>query len=86
MPPEYLREGKISHKTDIYSLGVIMCEIITGEKVPIGWSSYSPKSTEFTESKSLTNQKPLHTTIPAVIYYYRLYLTYANVQELAEDG
>ncbi|TKW20751.1 hypothetical protein SEVIR_4G109300v4 [Setaria viridis] len=49
MPPEYLREGKISHKTDIYSLGVIMCEIITGEKVPIGWSSYSPKSMEFTE-------------------------------------
>ncbi|RCV21086.1 hypothetical protein SETIT_4G109200v2 [Setaria italica] len=43
MPPEYLLEGKISHKTDIYSLGVIMCEIITGEKVPIGWSM------EFTE-------------------------------------
>ncbi|XP_022681953.1 uncharacterized protein LOC101766914 isoform X2 [Setaria italica] len=48
MPPEYLLEGKISHKTDIYSLGVIMCEIITGEKVPIGGSSNSSMSMEFT--------------------------------------
>ncbi|KAG2640775.1 hypothetical protein PVAP13_2KG118348 [Panicum virgatum] len=47
MPPEYLLQGQISHQTDIYSLGVIMCEIITGEKMPFVWSSAT--SRKFTE-------------------------------------
>jgi len=51
MPPEYLLQGQISHQTDIYSLGVIMCEIITGEKMPFVLSSEAT-SRKFTESKS----------------------------------
>ena len=50
MPPEYLLQGQISHQTDIYSLGVIMCEIITGEKMPV--LSSEATSRKFTESKS----------------------------------
>ena len=32
MAPEYVNEGKISTKADIYSLGVVIIEIITGCK------------------------------------------------------
>ncbi|VAI94253.1 unnamed protein product [Triticum turgidum subsp. durum] len=32
MSPEYVYRGEISAKTDVYSLGVMMIEIITGEK------------------------------------------------------
>lgn len=48
MPPEYVLQGQISHQTDIYSLGIIMCEIITGEKMPVVLSSEAT-SREFTE-------------------------------------
>jgi serine/threonine protein kinase len=33
MAPEYIGKGKISTKADIYSLGVVIIEIITGCKV-----------------------------------------------------
>ncbi|KAG2632284.1 hypothetical protein PVAP13_2NG119900 [Panicum virgatum] len=48
MPPEYLLQGQISHQTDMYSMGVITCEIITGEKMPFVWSSEAT-SRKFTE-------------------------------------
>jgi disease resistance protein RPM1 len=32
MAPEYLYRGEISTRSDIYSLGVLMIEITTGEK------------------------------------------------------
>jgi len=32
MAPEYISKGKISTKADIYSLGVVIIEIITGCK------------------------------------------------------
>ncbi|XP_021302092.1 cysteine-rich receptor-like protein kinase 25 [Sorghum bicolor] len=34
MAPEYLQEGKISTKSDIYSLGILILEIVTGKKNP----------------------------------------------------
>ena len=39
MPPEYIWESMISPMADIYSLGVIIIEIITGRK-------YGPSGTE----------------------------------------
>uniref|UniRef100_A0A453TA02 Protein kinase domain-containing protein n=1 Tax=Aegilops tauschii subsp. strangulata TaxID=200361 RepID=A0A453TA02_AEGTS len=30
--PEYLHQGKMSFKSDMYSLGVIIIELVTGEK------------------------------------------------------
>ena len=32
MPPEYAMHGQFSVKTDVYSLGVLILEIVTGEK------------------------------------------------------
>ncbi|KAL6197575.1 hypothetical protein ACLB2K_033183 [Fragaria x ananassa] len=32
MPPEYAMRGQFSVKTDVYSLGVLILEIVTGEK------------------------------------------------------
>ena len=32
MPPEYMLEGAISAKTDVYSFGVLLLEIISGKK------------------------------------------------------
>jgi serine/threonine protein kinase len=32
MPPEYVDHGKISKKFDVFSLGVIIIEIMTGQK------------------------------------------------------
>ncbi|EMS62433.1 Cysteine-rich receptor-like protein kinase 26 [Triticum urartu] len=31
--PEYLSQGKMSFKTDMYSLGIIIVELVTGEKM-----------------------------------------------------
>lgn len=41
MPPEYMIKGEISNKYDIFSLGVIIIEIITG---PEGYSRYLESS------------------------------------------
>ena len=30
--PEYLQQGKMSFKSDMYSLGVIIIELVTGQK------------------------------------------------------
>lgn len=48
MPPEYMIRGEISNKHDIFSLGVIIIEIITG---PEGYSKYRDTTTpqEFIE-------------------------------------
>lgn len=32
MAPEYLNNGLITHKSDIYSLGVTILDILTGER------------------------------------------------------
>ena len=32
MPPEYAIHGQFSVKSDVYSLGVLILEILTGEK------------------------------------------------------
>lgn len=32
MAPEYCHKGEISTKSDIYSLGILILEIVTGEK------------------------------------------------------
>jgi disease resistance protein RPM1 len=32
MAPEYIRDGEITTKSDIYSLGVLILEIVTGKK------------------------------------------------------
>lgn len=50
MPPEYALSGVISTKTDVYSFGVLLLEIVTGKKNIsedfslnlIGYVSYVP--------------------------------------------
>jgi len=37
MPPEFIKEGNISSKNDVFSLGVVMIEIIAGR--PTGYST-----------------------------------------------
>ena len=37
MPPEFRKEGNISPKNDVFSLGVVMIEIMTGR--PAGYSN-----------------------------------------------
>lgn len=32
--PEYLRQGRMSFKSDMYSLGVLIIELVTGQKAP----------------------------------------------------
>jgi len=32
MPPEYARHGKLSMKLDVFSFGVILLEIVSGQK------------------------------------------------------
>lgn len=32
MPPEYVQYGRISLKTDVYSFGIVILEIISGRK------------------------------------------------------
>ena len=41
MSPEYLYQGEISARSDIYSLGLMILEITTGEK---NWPSIDQKS------------------------------------------
>jgi serine/threonine protein kinase len=45
MAPEYLTRGLISKKADIFSLGVIIIEIITGHKDYPYFQLDSPEST-----------------------------------------
>ncbi|KAJ8783613.1 hypothetical protein J1605_008656 [Eschrichtius robustus] len=33
MPEEYIRQGKLSVKTDVYSFGIVIMEVLTGCKV-----------------------------------------------------
>lgn len=35
MSPEFIDSGKITFKSDIYSLGIIITEILTGQKWPL---------------------------------------------------
>lgn len=37
MPPEFIKEGNISSKSDVFSLGVVIIEIMTGR--PTGYSN-----------------------------------------------
>lgn len=32
MPPEYAMEGRFSEKSDVFSLGVLLLEIVSGKK------------------------------------------------------
>jgi len=52
MPPEYAMLGQVSVKTDVYSFGVLVLEIITGRKntdynlppemqILLGWVRYN---------------------------------------------
>lgn len=43
MPPEYIKQGKISEKFDVFSLGVIIIGIMTG---PEGYSKQSDMSSQ----------------------------------------
>ena len=69
MAPECIEQGSISFKADIFSLGVIITEIITGRR------DY-PNISETTEAslKHYTD-KVRSVLLHAVIFY----LTYANV-------
>ena len=51
MPPEYAMQGQLSVKTDVYSFGILLLELITGKKntdysslpemqILLGWVRY----------------------------------------------
>jgi serine/threonine protein kinase len=46
MAPEYLIQGVVSNKADIFSLGVLVIEIITGHRDYPYFQQDSPHSTE----------------------------------------
>lgn len=43
MPPEYIAQGRLSVKTDVYSYGVMVLEIICGRKN----NSFQPSGVAF---------------------------------------
>jgi serine/threonine protein kinase len=49
MAPEYINRGLISTKSDIFSLGVIIIEIVTGQRDYPDESETGISSQEFTE-------------------------------------
>lgn len=59
MAPEYYYRGEVSAKSDIYSLGILIIEIVTGLKVD--------SNTEDLSSKNLIDNVSPH------IYIYFLY-------------
>ena len=55
MAPEYISEGKITTKADIYSLGVVIIEIITGSKADLSNPDIKQvRKCSFTHSMYLT--------------------------------
>jgi len=44
MAPEYYYRGEVSTKTDIYSLGILIIEIVTGLKVDSNTKDLSSKN------------------------------------------
>lgn len=46
MPPEYLKMRVISNKYDVFSLGIVIIQIMAG---PMGYSKFGKMPTEFVE-------------------------------------
>lgn len=68
MAPEYLHEVEISTKSDIYSLGILILEVITGKKNRqfIAYKSGEP----FIENvRTKTSEKPYNVLF---LFYLRL--------------
>lgn len=56
--PEYLEEDDITHKSDIYSLGILMYEILTGEMPFKGGVQELIKQQKYSEIPSLKTKRP----------------------------
>lgn len=71
MPPEYALYGQFSVKTDVFSFGVLVIEIITGKRSNNGGSSDDEDSENLLTWVSIQNQKPV---LPSFQYYVSLNL------------
>ena len=80
MAPEYLNRGEISPEADIFSLGVIMIELITGHK------NY-PQTNLLHSQYSNVKNSPQNTQAPVqeftekvrkILYRHRHYITIAS--------
>ncbi|KAM0907126.1 hypothetical protein ACQ4PT_016330 [Festuca glaucescens] len=66
MPPEYIRDGIITPKNDIFSLGVIIIEVITGHRdypVDLKGSSKEFVNTELSKWRSMLGKGPGNTNM-----------------------
>ncbi|KAL6842117.1 hypothetical protein ACP4OV_028096 [Aristida adscensionis] len=83
MAPEYISEGLISSMADIYSLGIIILQVITGQK-------YGPSSTEalhrnFAESVLINWRKRLESGVSGPMYA-SLETDYQQIDKCLEIG
>jgi serine/threonine protein kinase len=63
--PEYLQKGEISSRADMYNLGVLILEIVTGEKM-------SPQNEENLYSATLYADNVRQTYLISNIFFYKL--------------